>query len=110
MRNLQIPYVTSRISALRIAGSLGRSNLLPFLLRLPVEKQVELVPSVLAGIEAKPTMHQVCVCMYVRVCLFEVKLTICQIFNKQKIIGLSNSEAYFESCKQYYHCIFFPVR
>ena len=58
-----------RISALRIAGSLGRSNLLPFLLRLPIEKQVELVPSVLAGIEAKPTMHQVCVCVYVFVCV-----------------------------------------
>ena len=26
--------------------------------RLPLEKQAELVPSVLAGIEAKPTMHQ----------------------------------------------------
>jgi proteasome component ECM29 len=27
--------------------------------RLPLTRQIELVPSVLAGIEAKPTMHQV---------------------------------------------------
>jgi proteasome component ECM29 len=27
--------------------------------RLPLSRQIELVPSVLAGIEAKPTMHQV---------------------------------------------------
>ena len=27
--------------------------------RLSLEKQMELIPAVLAGIEAKPTMHQV---------------------------------------------------
>lgn len=27
--------------------------------RLPLERQAELVPSVLAGVEAKPSMHQV---------------------------------------------------
>ena len=39
--------------------ALCKKNFLNAFFRLPVEKQVELIPSVLSSIEAKPTMHQV---------------------------------------------------
>ena len=43
--------------------------------RLPIEKQAELVPSVLAGIEAKPSMHQDSLLLMIMPVLGEVAKT-----------------------------------
>ena len=44
------------------------------LFRLPLEKQMELIPNVLAGIEAKPTMHQV-IHTYLKLGFIKIKWT-----------------------------------